>query len=213
MGDVIAWIEAPKAYNWITLLGSMAGILTAIFTGYMAAQGRNDRRQQIIPEWSNATKSSTYPTQFGLHCELFNRTRGTIMIERVEISGPALDIRQGGTSIIEKHHSWPSNVAPINGNDIGPGRDGIVHLSISVDQASAKELAKSISAKASLLWTKFVWKSFRWRSSHGVKFSICLTVRRKSSPIRPIRFTHSFRIPAATIMQMPDATVPTDKTT
>jgi len=187
MQDLIAWIGSSEAYNWITLLGAFAAIMTAAFTGYTASAQWRDRARRVNAEWG-----MDYHDSFLIvTCLVRNKTESTMMGERAVADGLGASLRIDGSA--EKHESWPINATGVF-EQIPPNQSATFRFTIRPDPAMLRSAASRYSARSMLWLTKLLWHTLQWRLASGPKVSITLTLRRKSSEMRPIRLTHTIRI-------------------
>lgn len=198
--DFLAWVSAPAAYNWITLIGVVAAMFTALATGYSANADRLRRKDRVSAEWVFEIQQDSLL----VHAEIRNGTQSTLDGDRFTASGPVADILgfRGGRAE-SKHESWPSNVCPCQ-IKVAPGEKQSVSFVIRPDPVKLRQLASSRIGSPRAALAKVVWSLFGWKIGFGPKFSITCRLRRRSSPMRPIRLTASSRIYAPAAMKMAD---------
>lgn len=196
------WVSRPESYNWITLVSAIAASATALFTGYSALALWLDRRKRVNAEW----KLEVSQGGFTLRVQLQNGLGTTIETERAIVRGPVKNVTASGKDVRgpDKHESWPNNVAPLSPCEVASGEKTEFKIHVMPD-ASALRMKASSWLKRPRFWlTVLAWKTLHWRFSSGVKFSVIVLIRRRSSTMRPIRLTHSIRIYPAQAMQMAD---------
>lgn len=198
----LEWVSRPESYNWITLVSAIAASATALFTGYSAFALWIDRRKRVNAEW----KLEVGQGGFTLQVLLQNGLGTTIEPERAIVRGPVKSVTASGKDVRgpDKHESWPDNVAPLFPCEVATGE--ITSFKIHVlPEASALRTKASSWLKRPRFWlTVLAWKTLHWRFSSGVKFSVIILARRRSSTMRPIRLTHSIRIYPAQATKMAD---------
>lgn len=195
MIDFIQWLGEPSAYNWITISGVFVGLMTAIFTGYTAGTQWLDRRNRVDVEWFHTFNESS----INLTCQITNRTKGTIEGDRISVFGLQSSIATMGGH--EKHESWSHNESHVSIH-IAPGKTETIKFLIVADKSHLERAAGRYSALIGSRLSRFLWQAMQWRFPLGVSLSIRLTLRRRSSVMRPIRITHRIRMRAEMAMQM-----------
>ncbi|MBQ0803120.1 MAG: hypothetical protein KBT76_15445 [Sulfitobacter litoralis] len=193
----IAWVEAPEAYNWLTLLGVAVGGMTAIFTGYTAGTQWVDRRRKVTAEWSHVFNDN----HIVISCKIQNGTKGTIIGDRAVVKGDLSHIKEGSQR--EKHKSWASNEAPAS-IEIAPGGTGKLVFDVFPDPVRLRKQATRYSSKIGFSLSKFLWQRLHWQLPLGASVSMLIRLRRRSSPMRPIRITHRIRIYEPMAMKIAD---------
>jgi hypothetical protein len=193
--EFISWVEAPAAYNWITLIGVAGGLMTAVFTGYSAGTQWADRRKRVIAEWDSHLSNGILVVT----CSITNKTKGTITGEAVEAFKFSPEIRVSGAH--EKHKSWGKNRAPLN-LAIPPDQADRFSVSITADPDQVRKAMNRYSSRLKGWISRALWSSLHWRVPLGASISIRVTLRRKSSEMRPIRVTHRIRMNEVIVMHM-----------
>ena len=189
--DFATWLGEPEAYNWITLGGAIAALLTAFFTGYTACLTWRDRRQTVLAEWHEEYSGGT----FVVHCKITNNTDHTLTGERVKILGPVSEMAFGPhpKDLSSKHESWASNEAGVR-LTLEPRQAATISFIVVPDASRLLQVASSWRRQPRFLLAKAAWSTLRWRVGSGVKFSTLVMLRRRSSRTRPIRLTHIIRM-------------------
>ena len=195
----IAWIAKPEAYNWITLIGALSAVATAIFTGYAAFTAWSDRRHRMSAEWTH----EFFPLpHIRVTFHLTNSTPYVLLGEAVEVSGPIKEVLPWlHGKIDEKHGSFPAERAPFRFEIEANTRDAASFV-VLMDPERVQEAASTPLSVARSSLGKLLWRLFRWRLPAGASLSIVVIARRRSAPMRPIRFTHTIRIHAETAQQI-----------
>lgn len=181
-------------------LAAWAAILTALFTGYTAWQGRQDRKRRVEVEWEQDWYSSSGECR--IMCRIKNQSGSTLKVERATVTGPVRDLqiaRDGRAQ--DKHPSWGKADAPVSVT-ILEGQDGRFSLLLFVDPQSSREAAVRSKSSARSKLAKWAWQLGHFRLPIGVKFSIKVIAYRSSSTWRPIRLTHTIRVYADTVIKM-----------
>lgn len=198
MSNFADWVTDPNAYNWITLLGAISAFLAAVFTGYSAFLAWRGQRQSIRTEWHH----EFWGSDFRLMCEIFNDTDQTLEVERIKLRGPVRNVfdKHKGT----KHESWPHDEAPVFKDVCEPRKTISISFTVHPNPTELRRSANSLPQRVRLSLTILLWRLAKWRFPCGPKFSATLIARRRSSQMRPIRFTHSMRIDPTQAINMAD---------
>jgi hypothetical protein len=196
LGDFASWISDPEAYNWLTFVGVVASILTALATGYSAYVEHQNRRDKITSEW----KYELYNDHLRVKVSISNNSKSTITGERVVTNGPVQDTI---LSRSEKNSSWKNNECPAP-IEIKTGETKELNFLILPDPKKLRQSSSSWLGWPRSALGKFLWISLRWRLEFGPKFQISITLRKISSPMRPIRLTARKRIYAPQAIKMAD---------
>lgn len=197
--DFFSWVADPVAYNWISLSAALASLLTAAFTGYTAFLAWKDRRQTITAVWTPELHRANDSYKYELHVKIANNTTEDLKSDSIEISGGATGLKQSNTGA--KNASWPEHRTHVALNlDAGAVKTARFEFWLDLPKIQRRNLLKSYSPR--MLAAKALWHIFYWRVPAGPRLSISLILRRRSSPMRPIRLTHVIRIYPQTIKQI-----------
>ena len=161
--------------------------MTAVFTGYSAGTQWIDRRRKVSAEWSH----TVHGDHISISCQILNGTKGTIIGDRAVLADRLSGISAG--NLPPKHESWAKNESPIS-IEIAPGSTGKVVFDVFPDPVRLRQQATRYSSKLGFSLSKFLWRRLHWQLPFGANVSIQLRLRRRSSPMRPIRITHRIRM-------------------
>ena len=196
ISDAVSWINAPSAYNWISLA-------IAIFTGYTAFAMWSDRRRSVRTEWHLDWVYGEMPR---VKCLIKNGLISTLECERIIVRGPLLDVfaAHQGLQNFDKNESWKPNETPVI-LTIAPGSSSQISVQILADPDGLRSSALSASSRLGAFFTRWFWRTLMWRVPSGPRFSITLVARRRSAAMRSMRFTHTFRIYADSAIKIAES--------
>ena len=117
------------------------------------------------------------------------------------MKGDLSHIKEGSQR--EKHKSWASNEAPAS-IEIAPGGTGKLVFDVFPDPVRLRKQATRYSSKIGFSLSKFLWQRLHWQLPLGASVSMLIRLRRRSSPMRPIRITHRIRIYEPMAMKIAD---------
>jgi hypothetical protein len=193
-----AWIEAPASYNWVALIGVAAAVITAFATGYSANLDRLSRRERITAEWSFENEAD----RLRVTLQVKNQTQTTLDGDRIRVRGPVRDVTPATREA--KHESWSNFECPFR-FAVKPGGSETFSFIIVPDPQLLRHSATSWLGGPRSWVGRSLWRLFGWRLEFGPRFSITSRLRRRSSPMRPIRLTAVKRIYDPMAIKMAEA--------
>lgn len=195
-----AWIESPDSYNWLMLAGVIAAVATAISTGYSANSDRLKRRERIIAEWEFDPEGD----HIRVTIRIKNGSQTVLTGDRIAVKGPVNDVIPTSSGRREKKgDGWPGEKCWMN-ISIRPGETGVFTFVILPNPKKLRQSASSRLGSPRAWLGKALWHSLGWRLEFGPKFSMTSRLRKRSSPMRPIRFAAVRRIYDPIAIKMAD---------